>query len=149
MPRFRFNLQAVLDHREMIEEEKQKAVALLEIERARLEALIREYQRGILHEKSEMKASLRLGDIRAVRLQSGAAVRLAAAAQRRVLELSGLLKRLEEARAELLEATKRKKAVELLKERRYDEWRQELTRRELAAVDELAVMAAGRKDGEA
>ena len=95
-----------------------------------------------------MKAGLVAGDINAVRLQSGAAVRLAAAAQRKALELAGVLKRLESARAELLEATKRKKAVELLKERRFEEWKRDQDRRELAAVDELAVMAAGRKDGE-
>ena len=78
--------------------------------------------------------------------------RLAGTAQRTVLELAGLLRRLESARAELLEAAKRRKAVELLKDRRFEEWRSDQNRRELAAVDELAVMAAGRrgdKDGEA
>src|SRR2546423_519384 len=152
MARFRFSLQSVLEHREMIEEQKQLAVAHLESERIRLEIQIRRYQQGITLEKDQMRQSLRGGDIRAVRFQSGAAVRLAGAAQRTVLELAGLLRRLESARAELLEAAKRRKAVELLKDRRFEEWRTDQNRRELAAVDELAVMAAGRrgdKDGEA
>ena len=152
MARFRFSLQSVLEHREMIEEQKQLAVARLESERIRLEGQIRRYQQGITLEKDQMRQSLRGGDIRAVRFQSGAAVQLAGAAQRAVLELAGLLRRLESARAELLEAAKRRKAVELLKERRFEEWRTDQNRRELAAVDELAVMAAGRrgdKDGEA
>jgi flagellar export protein FliJ len=92
-----------------------------------------------------MRESLRAGDVRAVRLQSGAAVRLGMAAQRAVLELAGVHRRLEGARAELLEAAKRRKAVELLRERRYEEWRTDQNRRELAAVDELAVMAAARR----
>jgi flagellar FliJ protein len=149
MARFRFNLQAVLDHREMIEEQKQLAVAALERERARLEGAIRGHQAGITQGKQDIRASLRAGDIRGVRLQTVASAAIVAAAQRAVLELAGLHRRLEAARADLLEATKRRKAVELLKERRLEEWRTEQNRRELAAVDELVVMSASRKDGEA
>lgn len=149
MARFRFTLQAVLQHREMIEEQKQRAVAVLEAERVRLEGVIRGYQEGIGREKHDMRAALARGDIPAARMQSGASVRLAAAAQRAVLELAGVHRRLEAARAELLEATKRKKAVARLKERRLEEWKTQQARLELAAVDELAVMAAARKDTEA
>lgn len=158
MARFRFSLQAVLRHREMIEEQKQRAVALLESERSKLEGRIRAFQQGILREKVEMRTALGEGDIRSARQQSAAAVRLATSAQAAAIELAGVFRRLELARAELLEATKRKKAVELLRERRYEEWKSDQNRRELAAVDELAVMAAGRaaradegepRDGEA
>jgi flagellar FliJ protein len=148
MAKFRFSLRAVLEHREMIEEQKQRAVAALEAERVRLENAIRECQRGIALERDDMRRALTAGDVRAARAQSAASVRLAAVAQRAVVELAGLHRRLEAARAELLEATKRKKAVELLKGRRYEEWKREQDRREMAALDELAVMAAGRKDGE-
>lgn len=146
MARFRFNLQAVLQHRKMVEEQKQRALAALEAERARLESVIRAHQQAITEERRQMRQSLGVGDIRAVRLQSAASVRLATAAQRAVLELAGLHRRLENARAELLEASKRRKAVELLRERRYEEWKSEQNRRELAALDELAVMAAARKE---
>ena len=86
---------------------------------------------------------LQAADMRGVRFQAGAATRLIASAQRAVLELAGVHKRLEAARAVLLEATKRRKAVELLKERRFEEWQQEQARREAAATDEIAVMRAG------
>src|SRR5262245_41080180 len=129
MPRFRFALQPVLDHREMIEEQKQRAVAVLEAQRVRLEETIRDHQRGITPERQEMRASLRAGNLRAVRLQSGASVRLAAAAQRAVIELAGVHRRLEAARTELLDAAKRRKAVELLKERWYEDWRTDQNRR--------------------
>ena len=147
MARFRFQLQAVLDHREMIEQQKQRAVAEIESQRVRLEHLIRGYQRGIVRERDELKRRLSEVDFRGVRLQAAAQLRLVVAAQRAALELAGVLKRLEAARRELLEAAKRRKAVELLRERRFEEWRLDQSRRELAAVDELAVMAAGRKEG--
>jgi flagellar export protein FliJ len=67
-------------------------------------------------------------------------------AQRIVLELAGVHKRLEAARAELIEATKQRRAVELLRDRRFAEWRNAENKRETAAIDELAVIAAARKD---
>lgn len=146
MARFRFSLEAVLRYRKSLEQLKQKAVAELEIERVRLEGLIRQQQLGLERERSELSGLLTEADMRGVRWQAAAAVRMVAVAQRYAIELAGVLKRLEAARAELLEASKRRKAVELLKERRFDEWRTDEAHRELASVDELAVMAAGRKD---
>jgi flagellar FliJ protein len=148
MAKFRFKLEAVLRHRTMIEQQKQRAVAGLEAERLRLEAFIRDCQRGVELERAELRARLGAADLHGARLQSGAAMRFIARAQRAALELAGALKRLAAAREELLFAARRRKAVEMLKERRFDEWRSDLARRELAAVDELAVMAAGRKEAD-
>jgi len=146
MARFRFGLQAVLDHREMIEGQKQKVVAGFESQRVRLERVLRECQRSIAAEKAGQRTMLGSADIHGARQQAAAALRLMVAAQRTAVELAGVHKRLEGARAELLEAAKRRKAVELLRERRLDEWKQDMNRREVAAVDELAVMRAARKE---
>jgi flagellar FliJ protein len=146
VPKFRFALQAVLDQRERVEQQKQRGVAEVEAQRAVIEGRLRELQRAITQEKAEQGAKLRTGDVAGARGQAAAIVKLAAAAQRTVLELAGVHKRLEAARADLLEATKRRKAVELLRERRFEEWRLDLERREAAETDELAVMRAGRKD---
>jgi flagellar protein FliJ len=146
MARFRFGLQAVLDHREMIERQQQKVVAGFEAQRVRLEGVLRECQRSIATEKAGQRTMLGSADIYGARQQAAAALRLMVAAQRAAVELAGVHKRLEAARAELLEAAKRRKAVELLRERRFEEWKRDLDRRELAAVDELAVMRAARKD---
>jgi flagellar protein FliJ len=142
--RFRFNLQAVLDHREMIEQQKQKIVAELETQRVRIEGRIREYQGAIEGERAELRGRLLRADVHGAKRQAAAQMRLVAGAQRAAVELSGVLKRLDIARAELLEATKRRKAVDLLRERRFEDWKRDQSRRELSAVDELAVMAAGR-----
>ena len=146
MPRFVFKLQSVLEHRERIEQQKQRAVAEVEMERVRLEGFIREYQQGIRRESDAMRERLGAADIRGVRQQAAASMRLQVAAQRAVIELAGTLKRLESARSELLAATRRRKAVDLLKQRRAEEWALAESKRELAATDELAVMRFGSRE---
>lgn len=146
MAKFRFKLEAVLRHRTMIEQQKQRALADLETERLRLEAYIRRCQDGIEQERSELRGLLSAADLQGARWQAGASIRLVARAQRAAIELAGVHKRISAAREELLAATRRRKAVDLLKERRREEWVSEQSRREMATVDELAVMAAGRKD---
>jgi flagellar protein FliJ len=142
--RFRFELQAVLDHRQRQEREHQRAVAELERQRVAYENTIRACQDGLTQEREHMRSLLAVADVRGARQQVAAASRLSAQAQRAVLELAGLHKRLDVARSALLEATKRRKAVELLKERRLEEWTRAQNKKESDAVDEIAVMRAAR-----
>lgn len=146
MPRFRFQLQAVLDHRQRHEREHQRIVAELERQRVALENMIRGCQEGLTQEREHMRSMLATADMRGARQQVAAAARLSTQAQRAVLELAGLHKRLDAARAALLEATKRRKAVELLKERRFEEWTQAQNKKEADTIDEMAVMRAARGD---
>ena len=149
MPRFRFNLEAVLELRRREERDKQLVVVTLEQDRLALEERIRSLQRGIVQERLDLRdrlggeSAIRLAD---VRVQANAGLHLVARAQRAVLELAGVHKRLETARAGLLDTTKKRKAVETLRDRRFDEWRAEQNRREAAELDELAIMSAHRKD---
>jgi flagellar protein FliJ len=144
--RFVFQLEAVLEQRRLVEQQRQRAVAELEVRRMALEGTIRGYQRAIAQEREEQRVLLKAGRIMDARAQAAASVRLGAAAQRGVVELSGVLARLDAARAELLEATKRRKAVERLREKRLEAWRAEQNRREAMAVDELVVMRSGRAE---
>ena len=146
VPRFRFKLQAVLNHREMIEQEHQRAVAALERERARLEESLRACQREITLENSELRTELAHGNIIAARRQAATPASIDARARATAIELAGLLKRLQSARAALLEAAKSRKAVELLRERHFESWRTAEQKADAAAVDEIVVMRAARKD---
>jgi flagellar export protein FliJ len=153
MARFIFELEAVLKQRLAAERERQLVVAALERERAEIEQAIRSFQQNLSREKQELHEQLAgeregstLLDLRGVRFQAGAALRLITLAQRAVLRLAGVHKKLDLARLALLEATTRRKAVETLKERRHEEWRQEQKRREDAAADELNVMFAARPE---
>ena len=147
MARFVFELETLLRVRIREEQEKQGTVAVLERERHALESRIRQYHAQMSHERREIAHQMHAQrvDMRQVSRQAGAASALHMQAQREALSLAGVLKRLEVARSELLEASKRRKAVEMLKDRRYEAWRAEHDRRENLELDELGVMSAARR----
>ncbi len=139
MPRFRFPLQPVLDLRQREEDARQKAVAELDQERRRIEDGLRRRQRSIAEARDDVRTGL-IGPIdpQGLRSQANASLSLMRDAQRTVLELAGIHRRLELARSELQEAARRRRALELLRDRRETEWRRSIDRREQAAIDELA-----------
>lgn len=150
MPRFRFELEPVLEQRLRDEHDRQRSVAELERERLALEDEIRACQRAIDQERDDLRSLLGAGgggavDLRAARMQAGASLGHMARAQRAVLKLAGVHKRLERARAELLEATKRRKAVENLRQRRYEQWKREQDAAEARELDDLSVMRFARE----
>ncbi|HRQ72129.1 MAG TPA: flagellar export protein FliJ [Phycisphaerales bacterium] len=152
MPRFVFKLEPVLNLREREEREHQRAVAVLERERMRLEAFIRECQRASRAERLVLRDALAEGgrvDLWPVRMQAAAAGELTTRAARAAVELAGLTKRIEQARALLIEATKRRRAMELLKERRLEEWRRTEAKAEFLLVDEIGMRVAHTRDAEA
>lgn len=142
---FHFPFEALLKSRRLAEQEHQRAVARIERERLELEEHLRRRQDEIAAGKQSLRSGL-VGAINmpALRLQAAASIDLMRRAQRVVLELAGIHRRLEAARALLVEATRRRRAIELLRERRFEQWKAELERVETATLDELAVMAAAR-----
>jgi flagellar export protein FliJ len=160
MAKFRFQLEAVLKQRLAAERARQLIVAELETMRVAIEDRIRGYQRQLESERADLREELsreRDGagageawgggvDLRAVRMQANAALHLVARAQQAVVELAGVHSRIDAARLELLKATMARKAVEKLKERRLEAWREEQSRAEAAAADEISVMHANRRD---
>jgi len=155
MARFVFELDAVLEQRLAAERSKQVAVAALERQRIDLEDRVREIQRDIVREKEDLRDHLTpagggvgVVDVRTVRLQAGASLRMVGLAHHAALRLSGVLARLQGARRELLDATTRRKAVEVLRERRLAAWKRARSRREDAAIDELSVMSVPRTEDE-
>jgi len=147
MTRFRFNLEQVLEQRRREEREAQTAFARVDRERIGLEDRLRGHQRSIIGFKRDLRAALTGGKIRFsdVRLQAGASLTVTAQAQADVLQLAGIHKRLEAERARLLEATRARKAVERLKERRYEQWKRAIDRKEAAELDDLASGRAARE----
>lgn len=157
MPRrFRFSLEPVLEHRRRIEEQRLREVAAIEQERLRTEERLRAINARLLQARADLRerfapaaapAGARphiTGGISAVRSDSSAALRLTVEAQQAAIELAGILRRLERARAALLEAATARKGVERLRERRLEEWKRELARRENAELDEMATIGAAR-----
>jgi flagellar biosynthesis chaperone FliJ len=149
MPKFVFPYEAVLTKRRADERARQLAVASIERERIAIEDTIRACQRGIETEREELRRALKgeqsgeRVNLPDARRQAGATLHLVARAQREVHRLAGVASRLDAARLELLAAVRGRRAMELTRERMFEEWKAEQSRREAAALDELAVMRAG------
>lgn len=147
MSKFVFALEPLLRARRAEEESAQRSVAEIQRERYALEDRIRRKQQAITIGKSEQQDCLTgVLDMSILRSHAGSTLRLMRDAQRIVLELAGLHKRLEVARDKLREDTRRRRVVELLRERRYASWKRTQEKIERDSLDELAVIAAARKE---
>lgn len=149
MPRFRFQLEPLLKARRTAEEEKQRALATIQRQRIQLEDALRLQQQQIAADKSEQRERLTgVLNLNELRLGAGATLAAVRKANRLALELAGVHKRLEAARLELIEARRKRRVVELLRERRFEQWKQAENKAETAMLDELAVIAAARQSVE-
>jgi flagellar FliJ protein len=149
MAKFVFRLEPLLKARKRREEQEQRALAELQRQRMALEDTLRHYQQRISHGKEALRGALAGAlDMRALRLEAGASLHLVRKAQQVVLQLAGLGQRLASARASLIEARKRRRALELLRERRFEQWKRGLDKAEDAQLDELVTNAAARKEAD-
>lgn len=153
MAKFVFELEALLRQRLHAEREQMGRVAVVERERIELENQIRGCQASIVREKNELVSLLTaerdvggvtLG-LAGVRAQANASLSLITQAQRAVIRLRGVHRRLDAARLELLERTTERRAIEVLREKRYEDWLADQRRREQAELDEIAVLRHGRR----
>ena len=149
MAKFRFELDPVLRARQREEDVIQRDVARLQRQRTILEDGLRNRQVRLSESKRSVRDQL-VGTIETsnVRMQATASLAIMRDAERTVLELAGIHQRLEEARSKLREAAKRRRAIELLREQRVEEWRRNEARAEQLALDELAVIRSARTNQE-
>ncbi|MCP4068103.1 MAG: hypothetical protein GY741_07470, partial [Phycisphaeraceae bacterium] len=121
-------------------------VAEMETARRRLEDGLRRRQSQIGEARSQLRGRLegRI-DASSLRGQANASLAEMRDAQRVVLELAGIHRRLETLREGLRAASRARRAVEILKERRFEAWRREQDRREQAELDEMAVIRGSRR----
>lgn len=148
MAKFVFTLQPVLGQR--IREEERAMLVLGERERARVEAEARvhEIREQMESERDDWKGRLApVGtvDLREVRMQAGATLRDLAVLKSAMLSMAAAERAVAGARAALLEAARRRRAIEELKERRWSEWKAEQLRMDQRSIDELVVMGHGRQ----
>lgn len=149
MARFVFRLQPLLRARRRAEQARQRAVAEVVRERLDLEDQLRRRQEQITQGKQALGDRLvGMLDVRLLRDQAGATMLYLRKARQLALELAGTHRRLEAAREELIEATKRRRALDLLRDRRFEQWKADLDKADTAALDELAVIAAARRERE-
>lgn len=158
MAKFVFQLEAVLDQRVAREQQRQLVVARIERERLEAEQDIRAYQEAIERERDELRLMLSaeqsrdpdapdgsVVDLSGARMQASAAIRLTARAQQAVLKLAGIHRRLDAARLDLLHAATQRKAVELLREKKYQEFLAGERKRDASAIDEISTIRSARR----
>lgn len=146
MPRFTFKLEPLLTQRKQVEERAQQALADLLRQKLDIEGELQRHQQAITDDKRTMADAL-VGrvDLSRIRAHATQVNRMTLAAQRSAFQLLELNRRIEQARVELAEAMRQRKAIEVLRDRQKARWAREQARRETAALDELAVQRYARR----
>jgi len=146
MPGFQFQLDPVLRHRRMIEDQCQRDLAKVMRKRMILMNQVRRLQQTITQSKHQLSGSL-LGKVDMNRVGQFAAYsgEAAAVAHGLVVELAVVEKRIDQARQRLLDATKQRRVIETLRDRRYQKWLTDQRRREEAELDEVTTSQYTRR----
>ncbi len=147
MAKFVFRLEPLLTVRRRAEDDARRAVAVLQRERLEVEGELRRRQQDIAAGKGRLRGSLtgKL-DVRVLRLGAGVTLHVIRQAHQLALRLAGIGQRMESARLVFLQARVRRRAIALLREQRFDIWKASVGRAEYAALDDLAVWAAARRE---
>ena len=142
--RFKFSLQPVLEQRKRVEEEKQQVVALRQRELDRSEAELKRLNDDFRSSSDSLRSNHRALDGESLRLHyahlqfldRAITAQIRIVAERRVV--------LDRARTDLIEATKERKVVEKLKERRHEAFVAEELRIEQNELDDGNARRFGR-----
>lgn len=150
MARFVFELEAVLRMRKREEERAMLAMGACERARATAEREARAIEDRVRAGRADWRDRLGSGsggvEIASVRMQAGATLRDLAELKRAALTQAAAERELERARAVLLGATSRRRAIEELRERRLAEWRADAARTEQRVIDDIVVSRPARSN---
>src|SRR5882762_3216455 len=151
MPRLKFQLEGVLEHRKNIEEEKQRALAavLSEMQRLKIElSALDQVARGAVSDLREnrLTGQLDLSFLAAHRRFTGSVQRKALAI---VQKMALVQRQIDQDRAALAEAAKQRKIIEKLRERQLERWQSQQHRQEADELDDIGMQLAFRQLGEA
>lgn len=137
---FKFNLDPVLEHRRIIEDDRQRDLAKHLRQKMILMDQLRQMQDTIRTSKHDLAGSL-VGRVDLTRVADFARYsgQTTIRAQQLVQKLAQLEQQISASRERLLAATRDRKAMELLRDRRHREWHADQVRRETAELDDLAL----------
>ncbi|MBL4575439.1 MAG: flagellar export protein FliJ [Opitutaceae bacterium] len=146
MAKFQFKFMTLLAHHHRVEDQRQRELAQRLRTRMIFHDQIREMQDTIRGSKQSLADGL-VGQVDLTRVGQFARYSGHAAMRARqiVVRLAGVEKEIEEARKVLLEATMKRKSLELLREKHEAEWNYEQNRRETNDLDELATTRYARQ----
>lgn len=144
MARFIFNLEAVLAQRKHVEQQRQRELAIVQAQMTALQNELKAMNDSMKTAADELRAHHLTGELDLSFL--AAHRRFTIAMQRKAVTLAQRIalvqRQVDEARAVLSEAAKQRKAIEKLREKQFERWRSERSRKELAEMDEIGMQLA-------
>lgn len=146
MAQFRFQLQGVLEHRERIEKDRQRELAVARSEMVRLDAELQSLNHEVQQSTTHVRDNHLVGRLDLAYL--AAHRRYMLGMQRKVVAVAQKMGAqqvvVDAARLALAEASKQKKIVEKLREKQHQRWTADLARREAGVLDELTTQLSFR-----
>ncbi|HEX4054037.1 MAG TPA: flagellar export protein FliJ [Tepidisphaeraceae bacterium] len=151
MPKFVFQLDGVLRQRTHVEQQRKRELATVQTQMAVLDAELRALDGSVRAAEEDLRQNRLVGRIDLAFL--AAHRRYAFAMQRKAMgiaqKMSGVQIQLDKAQRNLAEAAKQKKILGKLRERRFARWREEVERRDLLEMDEIAMRLGHHQIGDA
>jgi len=144
MPRFIFRLQGVLRQRRQIERQKQRDLAIAQAQQQQMEQELRNVNDAMKTATEQLRRDHLSGPIDVTYLTAHR--RFIVAMQRKgqslVQRIAQQQRVTDAARLALVEAAKQRKAIEKLRERRWEQWLADQNRRETIELDEISQQMA-------
>ena len=141
MAGFRFQLTTVLKHRERLEHDRQRDLALAQAEQFKIQEQIRQLDQSMQKSTQDLRDNHLVGTINLAYLTAHR--RFTLSVQRQGIALLNELKqhdaKVNLARAALAQATSERKIIEKLREKQLARWNETQARKEAADLDEVAM----------
>ena len=141
MPKFVFQLEGALRQRKQLERMKQREMAVVQAEMNKLQDQLRALEGTVQTATADVRGNRLTGVLDMSFL--AAHRRFMIATQRQSMELvqkMALVQRqLDEARLAVAEAAKQRKVIEKLREKQFERWKAERSKKELAELDEVSM----------
>lgn len=143
---FHFNLESLLDHRKFIEESKQRDLALIQREFNQVQARLRDLRNNQMQLMQEFKN--RLGSSiqpHELTLYRSYTARLAHEIHRQQEIMGKIEIQVNNARMELLAAMKDRKSLEIIKNKKKEDFMHRIAKKEQKLINEAALLRFDRK----
>ena len=150
MAKFRFRLEALLEHRLMLEKEKQRRFGAIQGEIQALTRQVQDLQIRISQENRTLGTRELTGrlDMTYIAHEKKFVGNLHIKIILTLQKVAALEQTLAVAREELMEAARARKVIEKLKEKQVARWRADLDRKEAAIMDEMGTQLAMRNNSD-
>jgi flagellar protein FliJ len=151
MAKFVFQLDGVLRQRKHVEDQRKRELSAIQQQMSALDAELRALDASVRTAEEDLRQNRLVGKIDLAFL--AAHRRYAFAMQRKAMgvvqKMADVQVQLEKAQRLAAEASKQKKILEKLRERRFARWREQLERRDLIEMDEISTRLSYEQNAEA